>query len=214
MSRFIEPIFEIQHMEDIIEVVNSDPDFSREVKEGPLAEIQEAGLVTTLVDLEECEPFMAEGLSPEMLLNDDQTLDDSVGLYKAVLTRTQRRAKQRRASLRLEIPNPNAPGTGEQVASRFAPRAAPRISSMCYLTTEPELRTHEIESKVSDVIQGINDGIENLDQFCLMMMMSDDIDKLLFKLSVNQEILAGLLLKPLSQETRIAIRMRATFGES
>ena len=116
--------------------------------------------------------------------------------------------------MRLEIPNPNAPGTGEQVASRFAPRAAPRISSMCYLTTEPELRTHEIESKVSEVIQGINDGIENLDQFCLMMMMSDDIDKLLLKLSVNQEILAGLLLKPFSKETRIAIRMRATFGES
>ena len=44
--------------------------------------------------------------------------------------------------------------------------------------------------------------------------MSDDIDKLLFKLSVNQEILAGLLLKPLDKDTRIAIRMRATFGES
>ena len=44
--------------------------------------------------------------------------------------------------------------------------------------------------------------------------LEDDIDKLLFKLKVNQEILAKLLLKPLDRTTQLAIKTRAVFGET
>ena len=220
MSQLTEPIFEIHDMEDMIDVINSDPDYLR-VAKGPLTEINKADLATTLMSLEEGDSLVAEGTNSGMLTRDSQIPGNLEVQGQTVLSRTQRRDAHRRTSLRLDIPSFKSMETGVPVASRFAPsapRAAPRISGVCYLTTDPELRTYAmeetLEEKVSEIIHDSNDAVQSPERFCLLIKMSDDIDKVLFKLKVNQEVLAKLMLKPLDVDTQIAIETRAAFGEN
>ena len=118
MSQLTEPIFEIHDMDDMIDVLSSDPDYLKAVK-GPLAEIREADLTTTFMGLGES--LVAEGTSSGTLTKDSQTPSSLEGQDQTVLSRTQRRDAHRRASLRLDIPSFKSLETGGQVASRFAP---------------------------------------------------------------------------------------------
>ena len=215
MSQLIEPIFDIDihDMDDIIDVINSDSEHSVMVK-GPLAEIMEADPVTTFMGFEESGSLVAGGNNSEKPTEGDQVPDSLEYQRQRVMSRTQRRDAHRRASLRLDIPSLGSQESGGQVASRFAPsvpKAAPRISSMYYLTKNPELRIRAMDNTVSETVQNADEAAE---QFCLLMKVTDDIGQLLFKLRVNQELMTALLLKPLDRTNQLAIETRAGFRKS
>ena len=213
MSQLTEPIFDIQNMEDMVNTINSGSDYLR-IAEGPIAEINKANPVATFKDSEEGYSLVAEGTNSGMITKDNQTPSSLEIQDQKVMSRTQRRDAHRRASLRLDIPSFKSMETGGQVASRFAPfapRAALRIGEMCCLTTDSELM---LEEKVSEIIHNSDEALKSPEWLGLLMTSSDDIDKVLSKLKVNQEILVKLLLKPLDGDNQIAVERRAAFGES
>lgn len=211
MSQLTEPIFEIQDMEDMVSTMNSGSDYLR-VAGGPIAEINKEISIATSKDLEEGYSLVVEGTNSRMATKDNQTPGSLEIQDQMVLSTTQRRDAYAKASLRLDIPGFTSMETGGRVASRFAPfasRPAPRVGGD--LTMDSGLTPEE---RVSEILHDSNEAIKSPERFCLLVKTSDDIDKVLFKLKINQEILVKLLLKPLEGDNQVAVERRVAFGEN
>ena len=213
----MDTIFEIHDIDDVIEVLNSDLRNIREA-ESPTRGVLPPCYADVVKLGEQSSSEEETPEQPEGDQGDEDTPSDPEGYYQTAMSRAQRRAMmRRRASLTLDIPSRTAEGMGSGAPNRFAPTVTPRISSMCHLLREPTIHALAMEREVEMMGQANEETeskMQELEKFCLAMLISDDLDKLMFKLSVNQSLVTGLLLKPRTPGNRVAIKIRTRFGEA